>query len=111
MFATLFRDFQIAHVVDMTLGSGAACLAALYCKVTYGGLAHNEAHATWLRDILQRMFVAMIDNKDIEVDTELRKNVTTYLSRSTEAAKVLLPKFAAKYSDGFTGDDDSDNDE
>ena len=37
-----------------------------------------------------------------------KKNVATYLKRSAEAAKVMLPKSGSAVGDSFTGDDDSD---
>ena len=39
------------------------------------------------------------------------KNVSSYLNRSAEAAKLMLPKFAAAAGDSLTGDDDSDAEE
>ena len=54
LFKTILRDFQVAEVVDLTPGSGAACLAALACDVFYIGFAHNDAHCEWLQDIIQR---------------------------------------------------------
>ena len=111
LFSTLIRDFQIGDVVDMTPGSGAACLASLYSKVPYMGIAHNERHEAWLRDLLQRMFVSMVISNDVEADAELVKSVSTYLNRSAEAARVMLPKFVDAVVDSITGDDDSDGDE
>ena len=66
---------------------------------------------TWLRDLLQKLFVAMVFSNDVAADAELVKNVGTYLSRSAEAAKLMLPKFAAAVGDSLTGVDDSDADE
>ena len=42
-------------------------------------------------DLLQRVFVAMVLNKDVPADTELRMNVPTYFNRAAESAKVMLP--------------------
>ena len=111
LFSTLIRDFNVAAVVDMSPGSGAACLASLYSNVPYSGIAFNEKHETWLRDLLQKLFVAMVFSNDVAADAELVKNVGTYLSRSAEAAKLMLPKFAAPVGDSLTGDDDSDAEE
>ena len=111
LFSTLIRDFQIASVVDMTPGSGAACLASLYSKAPYSGVAFNEKHEAWLRELLQRMFVSMVISNDVVADADLVKNVSTYLNRAAEAAKLMLPKLAANVCDSFTGDDDSDAEE
>ena len=57
------------------------------------------------------MFVSMVISKDVVADADLVKNVSTYLNRSAEAAKLMLPKLAAAACDSFTGDDDSDAEE
>ena len=111
MFSTLIRDFQISEVVDMTPGSGAACLASLYSKTPYTGVAHNEKHQTWLQDILQRMFVSMVISNDVVADAVLVKNVSTYLNRSAEAARAMLPSLKPLVVESITCDDDSDFDE
>ena len=72
-FSTLIRDFQIADVADVTPGSGAACLASLYSKVSYTGVAYNEKHEAWLRELLQRMFVSMVISNDVVADADLVK--------------------------------------
>ena len=95
----------------MTPGSGAACLASLYSKVAYSGIAFNEEHETWLRDLLHRMFVSMVISNDVAADADLVKNVSSYHNCSAEAAKLMLPKFAAAAGDSLTGDDDSDAEE
>ena len=111
MFATFIRDFQVADVVELTPGSGAACLASLYSKAPYTGIGHNEEHEACLGDLLQRMFVSMVISNDVVADADLVKNVSTYLNRSAEAAKLMLPKFAAAVGDSLTGVDDSDGEE
>ena len=108
LYSTLIHDFQIDHVVDLTPGSGAACLASLYSKVLYTGIAFNEKHEEWLRHLLRRMFVAMVMSNHVVADAGLVQNVTTYLNYSPEVAKCMLPKFAAAFGDSFTGVDDSD---
>ena len=59
----------------MTPGSGAACLASLYSKAPYSGIAFNEKHETWLRDLLQRMFVSMVISNDVVADAGLVKTL------------------------------------
>ena len=111
LYSALLRDFQVATVVDMTPGSGAACLAALYSDIFYIGFGHNEAHRDWMKDILQRMFLAMVVNKDVAADPELVKNVAKYLQRSADAANLMLPKSGLAVGDSFTGANDSDAEE
>ena len=108
LYSTLIHDFQIDYVVDLTPGSGAACLASLYSKVLYTGIAYNAKHEEWLRHLLRRMFVAMVMSNHVVADAGLVQNVTTYLNYSPEAAKCMLPKFAAAFGDSLTGVDDSD---
>ena len=71
-------------------------------------VGHNEAHRAWLRDLVQRMFVAMVWKKTVAADADLVKNVAAYLQRAAEAAKFLLPKDGTAVGVSFTGDDDSD---
>ena len=108
LYSTLYRDFQVADVVDLTPGSGAACLAALYSSIPYIGLCSSQGHQKWLQDLLQRMFVAMVMTKQVRAEPELVKNITTYLQRTAEAAKLMLPRDGSAVGDSFTGDDDSD---
>ena len=107
-FSTLFRDLQVANVVDTTPGTGAAGLAALYSGIPYIGFGHNEAHRDWIKEILQKMFLAMVTKKDVVVDPDVFKDVGTYLKRSGEAAKLSLPKSESAFGDSFTGENDSD---
>ena len=111
LYSTIIRDFQVANVVDSTPGSGAACLASLYSKVPYSGIAFNEQHETWLRDLLQKLFVSMVISNDVVANADLVKNASAYLNRSAEVAVRMLPNFAAVIGDSLTGDDDSDADE
>ena len=67
LYSAILRDFQVADVVDLTPGSGAACLAALYSDIFYIGICHNEPHRDWLQVIIQRMFEAMVLNKSVVV--------------------------------------------
>ena len=53
----------------------------------------------------------MVISNDVVADAVLVKNVSTYLNRSAEAARAMLPKFAAPVADSITGDDASDGDE
>ena len=102
------KGHPLADVVDLTPGSGAACIAALYSNIFYIGFGHNEAHRDWIQDLIKRMLVAMVQNKTVVADADLVKNVGVYLQRSAEAAKLLLPKSGAAFGDSFTGDNDSD---
>ena len=111
LFRQLFHNLQAETVVDLTPGSGAACLAAIYSDIFYIGFGHNEAHRDWMKDILQRMFLAMVVNKDVVADPDLVKNVAKYLQRSADAAKLMLPKSGSAVGDSFTGENDSDADD
>ena len=108
LYSTLYRDFQVADVVDLTPGSGAACLAALYSSIPYIGLCSSQGHQKWLQDLLQRMFVAMVMIRKVSAEPDLVKNITTYLERAATEAKLMLPRDGSAVGDSFTGDDDSD---
>ena len=111
LYSTLIRDFQIHDVVDLTPGSGAACIASLYSKVPYSGIAYNEKHEEWLRSILVKMFLGMVVSNEVDADKNLVKNVYTYLKLSADKAVQMLPQFAPAAVDSFTGEDDSDREE
>ena len=53
----------------------------------------------------------MVISNAVVADADLVKNVPTYLNRSAEAAKLMLPKFAAAVGDSLTGKDDIDAEE
>ena len=113
LYSTLYRDLQVADVVDLTPGSGAACLAALYCGLFYVGFGYNEAHRGWIQYLMKGMIMAMVlaQDKSVAADAELVKNVGAYLQSTAEAAKRLLPKNCTKgtaFGDSHTGDNDSD---
>ena len=77
--------------MDLTPGSGAACLAALYCDLFYIGFGHNEAHRDWIQDLIKRMFVAMVLNKTVVADADLVKNVgVCFPNRAQPSATVSL---------------------
>ena len=109
LISSLIRDFQVSEVVDFTPGSGAGCLAAIYSNVQYMGIPYNLAHETWLLDLLQRLFVALVLECDVGADKELIWKTKVHLERAVMAAKLYLPKKTQSVvGDSFTGGDDSD---
>ena len=54
LYSAILRDFQVADVVDVTPGSGAACLAAIKSDIFYIGLCVNEPQRDWLQDNIHR---------------------------------------------------------
>ena len=111
LFSTLFRDFLIADVVDMTPGSGAACIASLYSSTPYHAICHNDAHQQYLQGLIQRIFTAMVLNKEVATDADMLGHVESYLQRTAEAAKHMLPRKTPAVGDSLTGDDDSDEEQ
>ena len=109
-FAALLTNFEVTELVDLTPGSGAACLAALYAAIPYTGFCHNDAHKEWLDSLMRRMFVAIVADEEFKVDQEVLKNVKQYLQRAAESARQMLPKKTAAFGASHSGEDDS-NDE
>lgn len=109
LYSTMYRDFEIGSIVDLTPGSGAACLAALYSGIPYTGLCVNEPHQSWLAGLFQKAYVALVATQAVSVDKELIANVKQYLERTAEAAKQLLPRDSAAPMECPTGADDSDD--
>ena len=108
-----FREFKKEEILDFTVGSGAAAIAARYSGIKYRGFAHNDAHRQWLFNVFERIFAAMVLKKIVPADVELVSRVETYLRRTADAAAYLLPKDKIDYDfgDAFTGEDDSCNEE
>ena len=111
LYSTLYRDLHVSDVVDVTPGSGAACVAALYNSIPYYGFSINEKHRKWFLDHIQKAFLALVYSKDVAVDKGVFDNVKKYLQRSAEAAKHLLPSNTALNHDCVAGEDDSEDDE
>ena len=108
LFSTLIRDFHVAEVVDLTPGSGAACLAALYSHVHCTGVPYNAEHEKWLLEVLHRTFIALVVEDKVKTDKDLIQKVQQYLPKSVETAKRMLPKYSPAIGDSFTGEGDSD---
>ena len=108
-----FREFKKEEIIDFSVGSGAAAIAARYSGLKYRGFAHNDAHRQWLMNLFDRIFAAMVLKKIVPADVELVSSVETYLKRTADAAGYLLPKdkIDFEFGDAFTGDDDSGNEE
>ena len=106
VFSTFYRDIGATDVVDVTPGSGAACLASLYSGIPYFGFAINDKHKKWFMDIFQKAFLAMVLTKVVVVDKATFDNVGQYLQRSAEAARTLLPK-DVQFLECLAGGDDS----
>ena len=111
LYPTLIRDLGVANVIDATPGSGAAALGALYAQVLYGGIAFNQRHLTWLEDLLQRAFVAMVLDKTVAADPALVGRVGQYLERAAQQARVLLPGKKPNMADCASAEDDSDSED
>ena len=110
LFSTLYSDLHVTDVVDVTPGSGAACVAAMYNSIPYYGFSINEKHRKWFLDHIQKAFLALVYGKDVAVDKGVFDNVKKYLQRSAEAAKHLLPS-NTKFMDSVAGGGDSEEDE
>ena len=110
LFSTLYNDLHVSDVVDVTPGSGAACVAAMYNNIPYYGFSINEKHRKWFLDHIQKVFLALVYGKEVAVDKGIFDNVKKYLQRSAEAAKHVLPSGTA-FMDCVAGHDDSEDDE
>jgi len=120
LYSAFFRDWCVNEVVDLTPGSGAAAVGALYSNnVKYLGVAWNEAHMKWLQKILQMTFVSLLHTKAIkkkELDhdvADVQQQIQDRLKRTAELAAKWLPQNQGPSAVGncFQGDDDSDVDD
>ena len=108
-----FREFKKEEIIDFTVGSGAAAIAARYSGIKYRGFAHNDAHRQWLMNLFDRIFAAMVLKKIVPAEVQLVSGVETYLRRTADAAAYMLPKAKVDFDfgDAFSGDDDSYNED
>ena len=115
LYSRWMADCHATEVVDMTPGSGAAAVGAIYQGIPYLGICESEAHKDWLQSHLLLTFMALaVDKKvpDAQIDAKVLSNVTLYLSRAVGAVRIYIA--AAKpsvYGESYTGADDSENDE
>jgi hypothetical protein len=113
-FSAMMRDTRATRCVDLTPGSGAAAVAAISSGVQYMGLCHNQAHQLWLQNLLERIFLALVQEKQVAgIEKDLLDNVGKYLQRAASAAKQLLPKNSklAAFEPIVDCDDDSGDEE
>ena len=107
-------DCHGTEVVDMTPGSGAAAVGAIYQGITYLGICESEAHKDWLQSHLLLTFMALVvDRKvpDVHIDAKVRSDVTMYLSRAIDAVRIYITAKPSAFGDSYTGADDSENEE
>ena len=107
------REFKKEEIIDFTVGSGAAAIAARYAGLKYRGFAENDAHRQWLVHLFERIFAAMVLKKIVPAEVQLVSGVETYLRRTADAAAYMLPKAKVDFDfgDAFSGDDDSYNED
>ena len=77
------------------------------------GIPHNAAHEAWLKDWLEKAFVALVidSSETVGADRDLINAVKTYLNRAVDAARRVLPKKGVSaVGDCMKGVDDSDVD-
>ena len=78
----------------------------------YVALCHNKAHQLWLQNHLERIFLALVqDKKVVGIEKDLLDNVGKYLQRAFSAAKQLLPKKLAAFEPIVDCADDSGDEE
>ena len=74
MYIALCRDFEVTDVVDLSIGSGAVAIGALYNQCHDVGACYNNQHMVWVRCLLQQCFVALVsDGKKTKVDGDIVK--------------------------------------
>ena len=102
LFCNVFRDYNIEHVFDLGVGTGAAATAAAFCGASYEGLCVNEAHCEYVNAILDRAVLALLGSK------------TDSHGYDKAQAQKIQKYFASTISDALRhidGDGALDNDE
>ena len=111
IFISWVSDFEATEIVDLTPGSGAFAIAAIYSNKPYTGVCFNAAHRSWVEKFLDTIFVGIVASEKTIADDEVVESVKLYLKHSVEQATMLLPKEPTALVECFAGADDSDLDE
>ena len=90
LYVALYKHFDIKHVCDMSLGSGAAAIAALLGDVSYTGLCRNEEHMAWLNKILDTAYFAVLTDGAKHRDQKLSERLLSFFAPVVDDAKRLL---------------------
>ena len=110
MRVALYRDFDVANVVDLRMGSGAAGIASLCQQCSYIGLRYNDLRKFWVWRLIQQCFLALVSDGKAKVDADIVAKVKQYFQRVVTAARQWLPSGADRVVMA-KGNDDSDVEE
>ena len=110
LYDALFKDFEITDVYDLTIGSGAAAIGAMYHQCNYSGVCYNQAQFVWVRRLLQQCFYTLVSDGKTKVEEQIVKRVQAYFQRAVAAARQWLSSPDAK-AVVVSGNDDSDMEE
>ncbi|MCP4244556.1 MAG: hypothetical protein GY772_28780 [bacterium] len=89
IFSSLFDDFDIGHVFDLSPGTGTAAMAASLNAIGYEGVAANHEHCQWLESVLDRASLGFIAKRDKDFK-ELGENIQRYFRSAVQDAKRLF---------------------
>ena len=108
LFNVLFAQFDVAHILDVTPGSGAAASAALGNGANYDGCCVNTAHRQWLDDLMDCTIFALAVESDeaaaaVGASKEHVGQIRMFFSATVKDAKRYLSSDPAP-----AGDDESD---
>ena len=110
LYTALCRDFEVTEVVDLSIGSGAAAIGALYNQCHYVGVCYNNKHMVWVRRLLQQCFVALVSDGKTKVDGDIVNKVKQYFQRAVLTSRQWMPSHDKEVV-AACGNDDSDMEE
>ncbi len=90
LWMSVFRDLGLHEVFDLTPGSAAAAVGALYCGVKYDGACENEDHKKWLDHLVDTGCLAALAEEAVPSDEAFVANVKHYFPNSIQQAKRMI---------------------
>ena len=96
ILSQVLSDLGVAHVVDLSCGSGAVATAAAINHITYDGFCFNEMQQSWLDGVMDRMMLYLLTDKVLnketkqDVDQQFAESIRKYFAASiADVAKLV----------------------
>ena len=99
---------DLAHIFDLSVGSGALAMACARSGVGYDGIAANEKHAAWVDNVLDHgVLAALTDPKSAAHDKEVKGKIESYFATAVEQARRYCGDYAGDGEEQEASDDES----
>jgi hypothetical protein len=85
---------EITHVYDLGAGSAAVAIASWRCGLIYDGVCNNQAHKTWLENIMDTCMHAVvadgIRNKDTTKERGFQDKLMQFFGPQVDEGRRLI---------------------